>query len=415
MDSSRRTEEQLLLQQVKQAAITVQKTSTHQRDQAIRFLIEQFKARIDDLLETNTLDLETSRDLALPAVLLNWLKLTPNRLTKVTEILEQLLDPLCFPAVGIIAQSKGTLIHYSPVGVVGLIYEALPELALILAGMCLKTGNALVLRGGTETSHTNGAIADIIHAALDQAQLPLEAIVSLPANNRTSIETLTQHNSGIDLVIPYGRPALVQQISQVSEIPSIRTSMGNCYLFWSNSGSVEQVQTIIASSHRGHPEAVNAVDKVIIPNSLQRPLLNLLWDNLEEEGFEIQGDQELCSEFPDLDPADPAIWGQPSLRKMVAFKLVENIQQATQWINTYSSSHADCLVSDSSKEIDSFMQQTHSACLFINRSPEFSRLKGVFHSSLAFGMAQRGGLSGGVIDLYSLLKTKEIYQGSIKV
>jgi glutamate-5-semialdehyde dehydrogenase len=411
MDSSPQTEEQLLLQQVKQAAITIQNTSIHQRDQAIRFLMAQFKARIDDLLETNTLDLETSRDLALPTVLLNWLKLTPDRLQQVTQILNQLLDPLGSPLSGTVLPSRGRLLHYSPVGVVGLIYEALPELAIILAGMCLKTGNALVLRGGTETSHTNQAIAEIIQTALEKAKLPQEAIVSLPCNSRISIETLTKAGSGLDLVIPYGRSALVQQVRRVSEIPTIRSAIGNCYLFWSNSGSVEQVQNIISSSHRGHPEAVNALDKVIIPNSLQRPLLNLLWDKLEEEGFEIQADQELRSDFPDLDPADPAIWGKPSLRKMVAFKLVENLQQGIQWINTYSSGHADCLVSDSSKEIKTFMAQTQSACIFVNRSPEFSRLKGMFHSSMAFGMAQRGGGRAGVIDLYSLLRAKEIYQG----
>ncbi len=411
MDSSRLTEEQILLQQVKQAASTVQNSSSHQRDQAIRFLIEQFRARIDDLLETNTLDLETSRDLALPSILLHWLKLTPDRLHKTTEVLEQLLDPMCFSASGAVSHNGGRLIHYSPVGVVGLIYEALPELGIILAGMCLKTGNALVLRGGTEASHTNRAIADIIHGALEQAKLPLETITLLPPNSRTTVETLTKRGSGIDLVIPYGRPALIQQVSRVSEIPTLRSSIGNCYLFWSSSASVELVQSIISQSHRGHPEAVNAVDKVIIPASLQRPLLNLLWDNLEEEGFDIQVDQELSSEFPDLDPADPSIWGQPSLRKMVAFKLVDNIQQATKWMNTYSSGHADCLVTDSSKEINIFMKQVQSSCLFINRSSEFSRLKGAFHPSLAFGMAQRGGASTGVIDLYSLLTTTEIYQG----
>lgn len=411
MDSARPTEEQILLQQVKQASSAIRNATNLQRDEAVRHLIEQFEARLDDVLEANTLDLETSRDLALPSILSNWLKLTPNRLHQVTGILEQLLDPLGVSCSGMFAQPGGHLVHYNPVGVVGFIYEALPELALILAGMCLKTGNALVLRGGTETSHTNHAIAAIIQSALELAKLPPETIVSLPASRHIPIETLVKDSAGLDLVIPYGRPTLVQRVCRLSEIPTIKSSIGNCYLFWSNTGSVEQVQSIISSSHRGHPEAVNAVDKVIIPNTLQRPLLNLLWDNLEEEGFEIQADQELCSDFPDLAPADPAIWGQPSLRKVVVFKLVDSIQQGIQWMNTYSSGHADCLVSDSSKEIHSFMQLIQSTSIFINRSPEFSRLKGKFHISPAFGMAKRGGISEGVIDLSSLLKTQEVYQG----
>ena len=411
MDSAHPIEEKILLQQVKQASSAIQAATKLQRDKAVGHLIEQFESRLDEVLEANTLDLETSRDLALPTILISWLKLTPNRLQQVTGILEQLLDPLIFSQSGVFAQSGGRLVHYGPVGVIGFIYEALPELALILAGMCLKTGNALVLRGGTETSHTNSAIASIIQSALELANLPPETIVSLPANRHIPIETLVKANSGIDLIIPYGRPTLVQRVCHLSELPTIKSSIGNCYLFWSNTGSVEQVQSFIINSHQGHPEAVNAIDKVIIPNSLQRPLLNLLWDNLEEAGFEIQGDQELCSNFPDLTPADPEVWGQPSLKKVVSFKLVDTIQQGIQWMNTYSSGHADCIVSDSSKEIQTFMQSIRSASIFINRSPEFSRLKGKFHTSPAFGMAKQGGISEGVIDLSALLKAQEVYQG----
>ncbi|MEM9136198.1 MAG: aldehyde dehydrogenase family protein [Cyanobacteria bacterium P01_F01_bin.42] len=412
MDIAQQTEEQILLRQVKQSAGVIQAASSHQRDEAVKHLIEKLESRIDDILEANTLDLETSRDLALPSILLTWLRLTPQRLREVCGILEQVLDPFSFSAQGTFAQSSGQLVHYSPVGVIGFIYEALPELALILSGMCLKTGNALVLRGGTETSHTNRAIADVIQSALDAAKLPSETIVSLPASRRATVETLVKQNSGIDLVIPYGRPTLVQQVSHLSEIPTLRTSIGNCYLFWSSTGSLEQVQHVISRSHQGHPEAVNAVDKVIVPTSLQRPLLNLLWDNLEEEGFEIQGDQELCSDLPNLTPADPSVWGQPSLGKVLAFKLVDSLQQGVQWMNTYSSGHADCIVSDSSKEIHQFITQARSASVFVNRAPEFSRLKGEFRSSPAFCMAKRGGISAGVIDLYSLLKTQEVYQGT---
>ncbi len=413
MSSSPIADDKSLLQRAKNAAPLLASRTIAERDHLIRLLIQSLRENQDMVLEANTLDLETSRDLAVPAVVLNWLKLTPDRLNQVLPVLERLLTLSINDVVrGVGVAARSTTLQVFPRGVIALIYEALPELSLIVTGMCLKTGNALVLRGGAETSHTNEAIAIIIREALAKAKgASQDWVVTLPANRSTSVESLVKQNTALDLVIPYGRPSLVQQVVSRSTIPVIHSCIGNCYLYWSHTASSEQVRSMVIESHRGLPEAVNAVEKILIPPNLQRPLLTLLWDNLEEEGFEIRGDQELCSEFQDLAPIDPEEWGQPYLKKVVAFKSVSDLEEGMTWINTYSSGHANCIVTDSYKESQLFRQKVRSATIFINQSPEFSRLSSSASGLVALGMAKLGGVYSGVVDLNALMNSQQIFQG----
>lgn len=412
MSTSTADDEKALLQKARSAASILADLPMHKRDDVIRLFIETFGEFQDHILETNTLDLETSRDLAVPAVVLNWLKLTPDRLKCIEPIFKRLLSiSMGNLANGVGMASHSATVDIFPIGVIALVYEALPELALITAGMCIKTGNALILKGGAETSHTNEAIALIIRETLAKAKLSQDCVVSLPANRSTSVDTLVKQSSSLDLVIPYGRPSLVQQVVTRSTVPVIQTCIGNCYLYWSNQGAMEHVRKIVVESHRGWPEAVNAVEKILIPPTLQQPLLALLWDNLQEEGFEIRGDQDLCSEFQDLMPINPEEWGQPYLRKVLAFKVVADLDEGITWMNTYSSGHANCIVTDSYKESQQFRQRVNSATVFINQSPEFSRLTSSPTGSLALGMARMGGSRHGIIDLNSLMSQKQVFQG----
>jgi glutamate-5-semialdehyde dehydrogenase len=414
MELFNRTEEGQLLLQARQASVSLAHTSPRRREAVLQILIEQLRLHQDQILEANTLDLETSRELAVPGVVLNWLKLTPERLQLVFPVLEKLITAnLATSTEGQGMSGYGhvySVVYPVPVGVVALIYEALPELALILAGMCIKTGNALVLRGGTETSHTNKAIAQLLEQTCQQANLPTGSFQTIAPTAGNSMQSLVSQPNALDLVIPYGRPTLVQQVIRNATVPMVHTSIGNGYLFWANSGAGDLVRSMILDSHRGQPEAVNAIEKVLITPTLQRPLLNLLWDKLTEEGFEIRGDQELCSEYSELLPVNPEEWGTPYLRKIVAFKVVQDLQEGITWMNTYSSHHANCIVTDSYKESRIFVQDVKSSGVFINTSPQFSRLTSGPGNTVALGMAALGGASHGVISLNTLLTRKSIFQ-----
>ncbi len=408
MDASSIVGPAATLHQIRRAAATLGQTSSRARNQAIQRLAEELHQHQNDLLEANTLDLEMSRELSVPSVALNWLKLTPERLNRVSVILEQLVhlpDPLAsHPIVQPTAQ--GYMLA-KPLGIVGFIHEAFPDLPILLAAMCWKTGNGLLLQGDMASRNSNQFVVELLHRALSQADIP-EACVQVSGSD---LSQGMQNLAAVDLVIPYGRPHFIQEIHQQARVPTLCPTIGNCYLYWSESCNSEQARTLILDSHIGCPEAVNAIEKVLVPPSLKTSRLTLLWGALKEQGFEIRGDAEMVAEFPELVLATKDEWQQPYLQKTVAFRRVADLEHAVQWINTHSHGHADCLATESYAESRQFSLNIQSATTYINASPRFSRQCGGPQGTIALGTCSRRSLYPGVISLQTLLATKQIIQG----
>lgn len=414
MDAAQRFDLNTTVHQTHIASQRLAQLSHPHRNQLLHSLARILQDRQDDLLEANTIDLETSRNLAIPTLVLNWLKLAPERLQTLGLMLKQLAatsDPLAtmafHPSACIAASGYA---KSQPWGVVAFIYEAFPDLALLLAAMCWKTGNALLLKGSVETQYSNQVVTELLHEALTQAELPLACVQSLPCDRNLSIADLVAGDLPIDLVLPYGRPSLVQQVVQQSTLPALRSAMGNCYLFWSDSGSVESARSMIINSHKGFPDAVNAIEKVLLTPNIKQSRLTLLWSSLKEKGFELRGDATLAAEFPELILATKEEWQQPYLQKIVAFRVVDDLADALNWINRHSSHHADCLVTDSYQDSQQFTQGVRSAHVFINTSPQFLRQSSGPGGSLAIGMSATNSFAPGVISLETLLTTQQIIQ-----
>jgi glutamate-5-semialdehyde dehydrogenase len=373
------------------------------------------EAAQNEILEANTLDLEASLEMAVPELVLDWLKLTPERLHIASKMLRRLAtlgDPRLLGALPLNRLTK-TVTSYSqvvPLGVVAFIYEAFPELAIIMAGFCLRTGNGLILKGGNEASQTNQIILQVIHRCLDQLDLSPACILSLAEDHGDAARAWLLQDPGVDLVIPYGRPGLVKQVIRQAAVPVLPTAMGNCYLYWSASGSLETATLMVLDSHRGEPDAVNALEKVLIHTgcgiSAVAQLCHALWDN----GFHILGDDALRVEMPDLQPATDADWNQPFLTKTVVLGRVESLAAAATWMNRYSSGHANALVTESFSEAGQFTRLVNSAVVYINTSPRFMRNPSQA-AALALGMTAQQGRCQGFIGLNALLTTQHILQG----
>lgn len=396
------------------ASIPLATTKGTVRSQAVAAMAEALKRHQNEILEANTLDLEASREMAVPELILEWLKLTPERLQTVAYLLKRLSE-LPDP-IGRVMDANYQIDHcqtYSqlmPLGVIALIYEAFPELAVVAAGLCIKTANSLVLKGGSEASHSNGAIAQAIQAALEEAGLPDGCLQVLSSDQGASVRDLIMQDQYVNLIIPYGRPSLVQQVVRQATAPVLKSAMGNCYLYWSPSGSLEAVRWIILDSHRSEPDPVNAIEKVLIHRSQNPSSLTMLWNSLREKDFELRGDADLVAEFPELKLVDEAEWQQAYLNKIVAFKLVDSLEAAIAWINLNSSGHADCLVTESYQESRQFALGVGSASTYINASPRFYRnpKRG---DSIFLGMSNQKGIRRGPISLQTLTTTKHIIQG----
>ncbi|SRR5579883_1756957 len=385
------------------------------RSQAVQAMAQALKHHQDEILDANTLDLEASREMAVPDLILEWLKLTPERIQAAVQILQRLSE-LPDP-IGRVMNATYQIDHcqtYSqlmPLGVIVLIYEAFPELAAIAAGLCIKTGNSLILKGGSEASNSNQVIAKTLYGALERLGLPDGCFQSLPSDQGASVRDLIVQDQYINLIIPYGRPSLVQQIVRQSTAPVLKSAMGNCYLYWSPSGSLDAVRWMIFDSHQSEPDPVNAIEKVLIHRNQNPSSLNVLWNSLREKGFEVRGDAELVAEFPDVQLVEEAEWRQAYLAKIVAFKVVDSLDAAISWINLYSSGHADCLVTESYQESRQFALGVNSASTYINASPRFSRnpKRG---DSIFLGMSNQKGHRRGLISLETLTTVKHIVQGT---
>ncbi|GAA6621916.1 glutamate-5-semialdehyde dehydrogenase [Scytonema sp. NUACC26] len=397
------------------ASLKLGTTKGIDRSRAVLSMAESLARLFDDILEANTLDLEASREMALPDLMLEWLKLTPKRLEMTVEILQrlgELSDPLRrVRHADYQLEDSQTYSQLMPLGAIAFIYEAFPELGAIAAGLCIKTGNSIILRGGTEAIHSNSAIAIALTNAIADVGLPEDCIQLITEEHGTSIRDLVTQDRYLNLVIPYGRSSLVQQVVRHSTSPVLRSAMGNCYLYWSPNGSLEMVRWMIVDSHQSEPDPVNAIEKVLIHRQALPSSLVTLWNSLKEKGFEIKGDAELVDAFPQLQLTKDTEWGSPYLTKTVSFKLVDSLEAAIAWINQYSSGHADCIATESYQESRQFALGVNSASSYINASPRFSRnpSRG---DSVFLGMSNQKGHRRGLISLESLTTTKHIVLGN---
>jgi glutamate-5-semialdehyde dehydrogenase len=411
----------LLLTQVKRshnAFIELRKSNGLERNRGVKAMAKAIQDAFHEILEANTLDLEISREMAVPELILEWLKLTPERLQTTVEILQRLAE-LPDPLQQVINASHQltpfqTYCQRMPLGTIALIHEAFPELGAIAAGLCLKTGNSLILRGCSASSHSHAAVAHALENALEDAGLPLGCLEAISSDRGVSIQELVTQDRYINLVIPYGRPSLVEQVAQQATAPVLRSAMGNCYLYWSPSGDLDLVRWIILDSYGNEPDPVNAIEKVVVSADRNPSLLLRLFNSLKEKGFDLKGDKELFAEFPEhLSPVNESEWGKPYLNKTVAFKLVSDISEAIAWIDRYSSGHADCLVSESYQESRQFATEIDSALVYINSSPRFSR-NPKQRDSVFLGISNQKGYRRGLISLETFTTVKQVVQGNGK-
>ncbi|PSR19830.1 glutamate-5-semialdehyde dehydrogenase [filamentous cyanobacterium CCP3] len=403
------------VEQVRQASHVLAAAGAETQSRLLEAVADALEASLDDILEANTLDLEASLDMAVPERVLDWLKLTPERLQTAAKILRRLAylgDPrgLLHPAPSRLSKAVAGYGQVVPLGVVALVYEAFPELAAIAAGLSLRTGNGLILKGSNEAGQTNQVILQALHQAIDQVGLPQHCIFSLTEEQGDVARSWLLQDPGVDLIIPYGRPGLVQQVVRQAGVPVLPTAMGNCYLYWSASGQLDTVTHMILDSHRGEPDAVNAIEKVLVHRGCSPSALAQLCHTLWDQDFEVLADEALLADLPNVKPATAADWSRPYLSKTVAFGLVENVQTAAALINRHSSGHANAIATEAYAEGSRFTQLATSAVVYVNTSPRFVR-NPAQAAAIALGMTAQRGRCSGFVGLSALLTTKHILQG----
>jgi glutamate-5-semialdehyde dehydrogenase len=404
------------VQRAHNAFLELRTTQSAVRSQGVAAMAKALEGAFNEILEANTLDLEMSREMAVPELIIDWLKLTPERLEAATNTLKRLArlsDPIGkLMNTPYQLEPSQTYCQLMPLGTIAFVYEAFPEIAAIAAGMCLKTGNSIILRGDSAASNSNNIISRVMQKALEEIEeLPTACLEVILSDGNSSLQDLLECDRYINLVIPYGRPSLIEKVAAQANAPVLKTAMGNCYLYWSLSGDLELTRSIILDSHTSEPDPVNAIEKVLIDINKKPTFLLRLFNSLKENGFELKGDTTLLSEFPEhLKPVTEEEWTKPYLNKTIAFRAVNNLPEAIALMNKYSSSHANCLVTESYEESRQFTQNIDSALVYVNASPKFSR-KPSRGESVFLGVSNQKGNRRGLIGLEALTTLKQIVQG----
>ena len=405
---------QEILQQAQQASPALASAGSAQRDRAIAALAEAVRTAFDEILEANTLDLETSREMAVPEQVLGWLKLTPERLEDTAEILEHLVrarDPLqvweAVPSLNATDNGGRTYERALPLGTLAFIYEAFADLGAIAAAMSLKTGNSLVLRGGNETSHTNAAFARLCQEALAAAKLPAAAIGYLADERSNSLQELLNSSNYLDLVLVHGRIGLVQKALQLASVPVLPLAMGNACLYWAPDGDAARVVSAIVESHVPDPDAVNAIEKVLVHTGVSPTAIARAFSALKEAAFELRGDAALVAQYPDwLQPAESNEWRCPYSNRTVAFRVTDGPDSARAWIQNCVGSHATAMVCQSYEQSRQFAATSPSPLTYINASPRF------YHYYPQDGAIYLGvGRQEGPIDCARLTRRCQVVEG----
>ena len=375
-------------------------------------LLEQYSAGI---LEANAVDLEQGKEMGLKGAIVDRLTLSGERISGIAEGLRevvQLEDP-----IGEIEQMKkrpnGLLIGKKrvPLGVVGVIYESRPNVTADVAGLCIKTGNVCVLRGGKEAFHSNNAIVQIFHEAIENCGLDPNMVQLVQDTTRESAMAMMKLNEYLDILIPRGGAGLIQAVVQNSTVPVIETGVGNCHIYVDDAADPEKAVSIVHNAKTHRPGVCNAAESLLVHEKVAAQVLPEIGKALAGAGVEIRGDDLTCTLIPGSLPATEEDWATEYLDLVISSKVVGSVEEAVDHINRYGSMHSESIVTENYSHAQYFLDRVDAAAVYVNASTRFT-------DGFEFGYGAEIGISTqklharGPMGLKELTTSKYVIYGS---
>lgn len=358
------------------AARVLAGVSTETKNQALLAMAQALVDRQEEIFEANRLDVDKGREKGLSKTLIDRLTLTPARIEDMVEGLRQLValpDPIG-EVVSMWTRPNGLQMGQRrvPLGVVAMIYEARPNVTVDAASLCLKTGNACLLRGGSEAINSNKMIAEIISEAATGAGLPQGAITLIEETDREAVTIMLRLNQYIDVIIPRGGAGLIQHVVQNATVPVIETGIGNCHVFVDESADLEMAKAIVINAKTHRPGVCNAAESMLIHKKIAAEILPALTAELEAKGVEIRGCAETLAILPNIKEATEEDWGTEYLDLIIACKVVNGLEEAIDHINRYGSKHSEVIVTENYTNSQRFLNEVDAAAVYVNASTRFT-------------------------------------------
>jgi glutamate-5-semialdehyde dehydrogenase len=328
------------------------------------------------LLEANARDMDAGRQAGLSKPMLDRLELTEARIDSIIKGIRNvatLKDPVG-AKISKWVRPNGLEIHKVrvPIGVIAIIYESRPNVTADAAVLCIKTSNAVILRGGSEAIHSNRAIAEALQAGGQRKGLPEHAIQLVPTTDRDAIRELVQMEGRVDLAIPRGGEALIRSITEQARVPVIKHYKGVCYIYVDESAQPDMAVSIIENAKCQRPGVCNAVEHLLVHEKIAADFLPRIAAGLQARGVELRGDDAARSLVSTLRPATEEDWSTEYLDLILGVKVVPGVEAAIQHINRYGSHHSDAIVAESEAAQKLFTKEVDSATVYVNASTRFT-------------------------------------------
>jgi glutamate-5-semialdehyde dehydrogenase len=400
-------------EQLQQAAKTLSLLSTEEKNEALTRIAEALIKQKEWILQENEKDVALGKEQGLSPALIDRLQLTSERIEQIVDGVRQvagLPDP-----IGEIVEEwtrpNGLRIQTIrvPLGVIGMVYEARPNVTVDAASLCLKTGNAVLLRGSSSALHSNKALVHVMKEALRDSAIPADAIQLLEDTSREVAQQMFRLNGYLDVLIPRGGAGLIRSVIENATVPVLETGVGNCHIFIDESAQKQMAIDIVLNAKLQRPSVCNAVETVLIHQNW--PYISELVETLHARGVELRGDSQLASSYSFIQQAAEADWSTEYLAPILAVKLVQDVKEAADHINRYGTKHSEAIISEQNDNVRFFFQAIDAAVLYHNASTRFTDGE-QFGYGAEIGISTQKLHARGPMGLRAITTTKSLVYGT---
>ena len=402
----------------KAAETEMRNLSTNKKNEVLLAVADKLVKDAQTLINANRLDVETGKRNHMPEGLIDRLLLTESRIEGMAEGLRQVaaLDDPVGEVTGMKKRPNGLLIGQKrvPLGVIGIIYEARPNVTADAFALCFKTGNVVILKGGSDAIHSNEAIVNCIRETLNEQGVTEDAIQLISDTSRETAAEFMKMNQYVDVLIPRGGRGLIKAVVEQSTIPVIETGTGNCHIYVDETADLEMAADIIMNAKTQRVGVCNACESVLVHKDVKDVLLPVLAKRLQEKHVEIRADEAAYVLIPGAVHATEEDWGKEYLDYILSIKVVSSVEEAIAHINKYNTKHSEAIITNNYEHAQKFLDEVDAAAVYVNASTRFT-------DGFEFGFGAEIGISTqklharGPMGLLALTTTKYIIYGNGQV
>ena len=365
-----------MARKAKQASQNLAKLSSTVKNEALLKMAQILETHKDKILKLNHKDIVLAKAKGLPLALIDRLTLNEKRIKQMCDGLRQIaqLEDPVGKIESMWRRPNGLLIGRMrvPLGVIGIIYESRPNVTVDAAGLCLKAGNAVILRGGSEAINSNIALTDALSEAIQEVGLPGECIQLVRTTDRKAVGEMLKLNEYIDVIIPRGGESLIKMVTENSTIPVIKHYKGVCHVYVDEEADLKMAEKIAFNAKVQRPGVCNAMETLLVAEKIADKFLPVVIRKLQEAGVEIRGDEKTCKISPNVKRATEEDWSTEYLDLILSVKVISGIDEAIAHINRYGSHHSDAIITNSYIKSRKFLREVDSAAVYVNASTRFT-------------------------------------------